>query len=188
MTPTKAMTRYCDARTRSGGTCRRPAGWGTPHPRRGRCKLHGGSTRSQCEHVAQEEALDFARNALGAEVDDDPLEAMLQAVRLASGTVAYWRTRLSGVEHPPEMVTQSFERATLNLSRVAKAAVDAGVDEKLVQIEGRMAERIALAFEEALAAEKVEIGMRTRLVTRFAEALARLEGEPIEGEARQLAA
>lgn len=36
----------CAARTRSGGTCGRPAGWGTSHPGVGRCKLHGGSTPS----------------------------------------------------------------------------------------------------------------------------------------------
>jgi len=32
----------CGARTRAGTPCRRPAGWGTDHPGRGRCKLHGG--------------------------------------------------------------------------------------------------------------------------------------------------
>jgi hypothetical protein len=36
--------RYCHARKRQGaGLCTRPAGWGTPHPGIGRCKLHGGS-------------------------------------------------------------------------------------------------------------------------------------------------
>ena len=33
----------CGAKNRSGGACARPAGWGTPHPGTGRCKLHGGS-------------------------------------------------------------------------------------------------------------------------------------------------
>jgi hypothetical protein len=32
----------CDAKTRAGGKCQRPAGWGTDHPGEGRCKLHGG--------------------------------------------------------------------------------------------------------------------------------------------------
>src|SRR5690625_1385431 len=36
------MTKYCGAKTRAGTPCRRPAGWGTDHPREGRCKLHGG--------------------------------------------------------------------------------------------------------------------------------------------------
>jgi hypothetical protein len=37
----------CGAKKHQGeGTCRRPAGWGTPHPGIGRCKLHGGSAPS----------------------------------------------------------------------------------------------------------------------------------------------
>lgn len=38
--------KYCGARRRSGGTCRKPAGWGTKHTGYGTCKLHGGSTPS----------------------------------------------------------------------------------------------------------------------------------------------
>ena len=37
-------SRLCGARTRAGGACRRPAGWGTTHPGYGTCKLHLGST------------------------------------------------------------------------------------------------------------------------------------------------
>lgn len=32
----------CGATTRSGASCRRPAGFGTPNPGRGRCRAHGG--------------------------------------------------------------------------------------------------------------------------------------------------
>lgn len=34
----------CDAKTHKGTTCKRPAGWGTNHAGKGRCKLHGGSS------------------------------------------------------------------------------------------------------------------------------------------------
>ena len=38
----------CNARLlKRHGHCQRPAGWGTPHPGAGRCKLHGG-----CAHAA----------------------------------------------------------------------------------------------------------------------------------------
>ena len=33
----------CGAKTRSGGTCKQPSGWGTEHVGEGRCKLHGGN-------------------------------------------------------------------------------------------------------------------------------------------------
>lgn len=34
----------CGAKTKQGRDCARPAGWGTWHPGRGRCKLHGGAS------------------------------------------------------------------------------------------------------------------------------------------------
>lgn len=34
----------CNATTRAGTQCQRPAGWGTDHAGQGRCKLHGGAT------------------------------------------------------------------------------------------------------------------------------------------------
>lgn len=35
--------KLCGAKTRSGGTCKHEAGWGTAHVGEGRCKLHGGN-------------------------------------------------------------------------------------------------------------------------------------------------
>lgn len=38
------MPEICGAKRRQGqGACKRPAGWGTDHPGRDRCKLHGGN-------------------------------------------------------------------------------------------------------------------------------------------------
>lgn len=33
----------CEAKTKSGGICGKPCGWGTDHPGTGRCKFHGGA-------------------------------------------------------------------------------------------------------------------------------------------------
>jgi hypothetical protein len=38
------MTIRCEAKTRSGSQCNRPAGWGTQHVGIGRCKMHGGAS------------------------------------------------------------------------------------------------------------------------------------------------
>jgi hypothetical protein len=165
------MTRHCEAKTRSGGLCRRPAGWGTPHPRRGRCKLHGGSTPAQIAHEAQGEALDFARGALGAEVSDDPLEAMLQSVRLASGVVAYWRVKLLQVETPTRADEEGYERALLTQQRIARAAVDSGVVEKQAAITDALAEQIVSAAKEALATVSLSVAERTRFASTFEQAL-----------------
>jgi hypothetical protein len=181
MTPTKAMTRHCEATTRSGGTCRRPAGWGTPHPRRGRCKLHGGCTPAQVAHEEQAAAIDFARGALGAEVSDDPLEAMLQSVRLASGIVAYWRQKLAKIEAPSRVDEEGFARALLTLQRVAKAAIDAGVTDRLAAITDRAADQVVFAAEEALGALTLSLDERSRFVATFANALRHAENAPIDG-------
>src|SRR2546422_8963044 len=90
-TSAATRARYCGATTRTGGRCRKAAGWGTSHPGRAYCRLHAGSTPSHQKAAAEAEAVEFARGALGSELAQDPLEALLQAVRLASGTVAYWR-------------------------------------------------------------------------------------------------
>lgn len=42
----------CGANTSAGTPCRRPAGWGTDHPGAGRCKWHGGATRSHRQSAA----------------------------------------------------------------------------------------------------------------------------------------
>jgi hypothetical protein len=180
----------CEARTRTGKLCAHPAGYGTDHLGRGRCRYHGGCTPSQRKHVAHEEALDFARGALGAEVADNPIDALLQAVRLASGAVAYWRMRLHGYQdgEAPQNLIEGFNDALDRQARTSKAALDGRVDERLVAITERMAEQITLAAEEALAAIELGAEQRTTFARTFAAALARLEGEPIEAEAKQLAA
>lgn len=46
----------CGAKNhRNPGTCKRPAGWGTKHPGKGRCKIHGGCA----EYKAGEEHPNF---------------------------------------------------------------------------------------------------------------------------------
>jgi len=46
MTDNELVKAYdiCGKKNRQGLPCARPAGWGTPHPGSGPCKLHGGST------------------------------------------------------------------------------------------------------------------------------------------------
>lgn len=182
----------CRARTRSGSECQKSAGWGTPHPGRGRCSLHGGCTHDHVKHAARQEAMEFVVGALGHEMDIDPLDAALMAVRLAAGTVAYWRLSISDMcdegREPTMIQTEGYRQSVLDLSRVSKAAIDAGVAEKHVELAGRMAQRISLAFEEALAGIKLDAEQRALVVQTFSQALAQLEGEPIKGEVRQIAA
>jgi hypothetical protein len=189
MTPAAAMTRYCGGRTRSGTKCKRPAGWGTDHLGRGRCKLHGGSTPSHRKAAAAEEALEFARGALGSELDVGPLDALLLAVRLAAGSVAYYRLKLQAVPEGtdvPATLVEGYERSLDRLTRSSKAAVDGGVAERQVRIAERVAERISLAAEEAMAELELAPAQRSRFAEAFGRALTRLEDTPLEGTATEV--
>jgi hypothetical protein len=134
--------------------------------------------------------MEFVVGALGHEMNIDPLDAALMAVRLAGGTVAYWRFQLADAcekgEEPTPMQIEGYRAALLDLSRISKSAIDGGAAERLGQIRERVAERITLAAEEGIATLNLGAAQRTSFVQRFAEALTRLEGEPIEGEARRL--
>lgn len=182
MTAAASLTKLCGAQTRAGAACKRPAGWGTDHVGFKRCKLHGGRspTGNGAGHRAM--ALAFARGALGAEVDIDPLQGMLLSVRLAGGVVMYHRLRLQGLadDADPAAINAELDRALVNLNRFCKNALDAGVDAKRVAIEERMAEAISLAAEDGLRELKLTAKQRAAFTTRFVAALADVEGTATE--------
>jgi hypothetical protein len=93
--PTSTGSRYCGAKKRQGeGCCRRPAGWGTPHPGRGTCKLHLGSTRRHRTSATYAEA-----------------EAQLAAVKAA--LVEQWRAHRQHPAPPkpaPEWLSEDYWR------------------------------------------------------------------------------
>lgn len=81
----------CDGPKRQGGgTCTQPAGWGTPHPGIGRCKLHGGSTPS---HVAAARRVlaEQAVQAYGAARNVTPVQALVELLHDSAGHVAWLR-------------------------------------------------------------------------------------------------
>jgi len=182
------MEGTCNAKARHGGRCRRPAGWGTCHKGRGPCRLHGGQLPNVIRHHAREQAIDFAREHLGSEIDDDPLEAMLQGVRIASGIVAFHSRKIELLDVVTPEDVRALEDANLNRQRVAEMAVRSGVAERLVHVTERMAEQLSLVFEEALGVVPLDAKTRQKVVDAFAAGVTRLEGQPIEGEARPLAA
>ena len=42
--------KHCNAKTKAGTPCKRPAGWGTDHVGEGRCKLHAGCSLRGIQH------------------------------------------------------------------------------------------------------------------------------------------
>jgi len=149
------------------GECRMPAGEGTKHKGFGPCRIHGQAK----EHRAWEMALDVAR-----ELNVSPWEALIKTVRLSAGRVAWVDEQLreatrrnDGEESAAEVriwLKESRDERT-HLAKVSKAAIDAGVAERLVrnvelegqlvaEVIGRVLDKLSLdpavrvlAFEEA---------------------------------------
>src|SRR5262245_19792697 len=83
--------RVCGAKKRqSEGTCTRPAGWGTDHAGHGRCKLHGGSTRSLRLVAAQDQA-----RAVLARLDVPPVDDPLTELSKLAGQLVAWKNALA---------------------------------------------------------------------------------------------
>ena len=81
----------CGATTRSGGSCKNKAGFGTGHVGVGRCKFHGGSTQAHIVHTLPDYA-NLQAQRLGLRVDDiTPEEAILDSIRDSAANVAIYR-------------------------------------------------------------------------------------------------
>ena len=160
----------------TGKPCGLGAGHGTDHPGFGNCKFHGGATQNGTKHAAREQA---AR--LGAELDMDPHEALLIAVRKAAMWERYCAEQVAQLEATAVVVEQTkvrrsdtggyvekSSRAELNvwvrehqhaldqLARLAKVAIDAGVDERRIRLEEALVGELANAIDGLLS----ELGVR----------------------------
>lgn len=94
--------KYCGGKKRGedGGTCTRPAGWGTEHVGAGRCKLHGGKTQSHTV-AGQRELAERAVKTFGLPIADKPASlALLDEFAWILGHVAWLRDRVQ--ETDPE--------------------------------------------------------------------------------------
>lgn len=184
-----APRRFCGARTRSGGKCKRRAGFGTDHVGYGNCKSHGGSTPSGRQAAAREELAGFMASAAPL-MDADPIEALLYCVRRASGMAAWLRLKCQGVEDAQELkdgelnVWGRLESEALDrLARFSKMALDAGVAERRVRLAEQVGALIAQAMEQALAEEGLPPAVQARVAQRVATHLAVLEQAPPDQEA-----
>lgn len=187
----------CGGTNRQGGPCGLAAGQGTGHTGHGNCKHHGGATRNGVMHGATQRAASLIQT-YGLPRDITPAAALLEEVRYAAGHVAWLRGKVAELE--PEALTwgtaeiahkkatefsgtDTIERAALNvwleayhrerryLLDVSKAALAAGVEERLVQL----AEAQGLAVVAVLARvfDRLQLtdGQRTLAATAVPEEL-----------------
>lgn len=104
MTPTDPSPnrdKFCGGKKRGpeGGSCTRPAGWGTPHVGIGRCKLHGGSTPNSIIAAERILAAELAeRYSVPRKVH--PLAGVLEQYERYAGQVTYLEGLVNAI--PPD--------------------------------------------------------------------------------------
>lgn len=151
---------FCGARKRQGeGTCHRPAGWGTPHPGTGNCKLHGGCTRDQI-------TADTVNRAYAelAQLDVLPVGDPLEQLAILAGQVLAWRDsmadrinalgslRYESAEGGEQLRAEVslWERALDRCERVLTAMARLNIGERMAKVSEAQLELMEKALRYAL--------------------------------------
>lgn len=164
---TGASYATCGAKTRAGGACQRPSGWGTDHAGYGRCKLHGGSTvngRKQGQRLR-----------LSA-VQPEPIggfDAIERSLGILNGLMSAVKAEL---DRDDEHVLDGEQlHATLRLARdaardlatVGKLAADVGLDERRLQLETAKLSLVAATLRAVFADPELDLtGAQQELAVR----------------------
>lgn len=170
MTTTAVERATCNANTKRGGSCGRPAGWGTDHVGIGTCKLHGGSTPSANKHAARIRAEALAIQ-YGGPIPLEPHEALLQELARTAGHVAWLgnvvrnleedelvgpvgsegpTNEFGGEAHPKaerSIWITLYQDERKHMTDVAKACIAAGIEERRVRLAEQQGQVIATVIK-----------------------------------------
>lgn len=156
--------KQCGAKKNKGlDICTLPAGWGTDHLGAGPCKHHMGSTPAGRKSAAierGEELMVF----YGKPLDTDPIQALLDEVRTTAGHKAWLaaeiakidvklvneKGKVAGLEPEVEGILRLYQWERDHLVRTAKTCLDAGINERLVQIAEHQGAKLADAIDQIL--------------------------------------
>lgn len=159
----KSKGTQCGAKKPDGNLCALAAGYATSHPGYGPCVWHFGDTPAGKKGAAQDLAAELSV-FYGKPIETDPIQALLDEVSRTSGYIAWISQRIGQfkvpvvddeglpVALPPEVQgwLNQLMSERMQLVRTAKAALDAGINERLVQIAEHQGTRFAGAIEEIL--------------------------------------
>lgn len=163
-----------------GEPCTQWKGWGTNHAGAGHCRSHGGNSPNG-KAFARREAANNALRTLRIETAIDPTEALLEALRVACWREAGLRqmltrrTALFGPDHlgdaRPDVVAVMHAEALDQRAKIAKMAVDANIDERVVRLYERQADEIHRILVAGLDAAGLEGESRSRAEDAIAREL-----------------
>jgi hypothetical protein len=157
----------CGAQKRQGAPgecCTLVAGFGTDHVGTGRCKFHGGNTRTQRAAAHAERADAEARRVL-ATLDVEPVADPLAALSRLAGQVVAWqeaisrivndlgdRIRYEGASGAEQLRAEIalYERAMDRTGQTLTAIARLDIDERLARVTERQAEHVIDAINAVL--------------------------------------
>lgn len=175
--------KYCGAKTRNGGECKRPAGWGTSHPGYKTCKLHGGSMRNHVKAAQNEQALEAVQK-YALPIKTDPHEALIDELERTAGWVAFLNEQVQAIEkvaqmrqlkgggrdgipeEVPHIWIQMLAQERSHLLNVAKTCVAVGIEERRVKIAEQQGELIAGVVRGLLEDLKIPVTDEVRKIVR----------------------
>lgn len=188
-------SRFCGGPKRQGeGTCTRPAGWGTPHPGLGRCKLHGGSTKSHVEAARQE----MARRELVQvwNVDAAPIMDPAGEMRRLAGQMRHavdvLGSRLNGDGEPCDVCGRgdvdldsppavAWMRQQRELRQVLEAMERLGLMDRQVRVSESQGQILAAVIRSVLDQLGLTDDQRTLALQVVPDELRRLAGDVVPG-------
>ncbi|HTR71869.1 MAG TPA: hypothetical protein VMH41_16790 [Mycobacteriales bacterium] len=174
--PERATGLRCGAIIKSTGKpCRQHAGTRTDHPGFGNCWLHFGRTPNGRSHGKQLAAA-AALAKFGEPIEKDPAQALLELVWEAAGNVAFLRQSVQAmvtadtgrvgligdildltrdgdaipVSEEVRALVKLYGEWADRLAKYAKAAVDAGIQSRIVDLVERQADLIASVVEKVI--------------------------------------
>lgn len=100
--PKKDPDNHCNGKVhRQDKYCQRPAGWGTDHPKSGRCKLHGGcSTGRRSGELRYSE---FVPTAIVAKYEEFAIEADID-IKSLNDEIALIRSRIASLQETIDII------------------------------------------------------------------------------------
>lgn len=172
----------CNARRkRQQGLCKRPAGWGTPNPGIGPCKLHGGCVPNVVKSVGVRRLDAAARDAVRELVIEDVTDPLTALARHAGEIIAvrdFLRGEVnrlealryqSGAGEQLRAELAAYQSALRDTTQVLGVYAKLRIDERLARISQAQADMLVRAFDLAMNAAGLR-DQEQRLALRVAMA------------------
>lgn len=174
----------CNARKKNGDRCRAFAGQGTSHPGVGACKFHGGATDNHAKAALKRE-LTKRMIVMGEPVDDvSGIQALLQELAASTGHVGWLRQQIADMNQDElgtpygQTVVSMYGTERDRKARIARLAIESGVDEKAIQVADAQMMLLGQALSKACDTAGVETKLKRRIGAALREEFAVIEAQP----------